>query len=185
MAADVYLRPCIPSDCNEWLDVRARNQSHLKPYEPAWPSDALTPDFFARRAARLAKDWQQDKGYSFLLFDKQSDAMIGGININNVTRGAAQFASLGYWIDRDYQGRGLMHQAGQEILRFAFDKLLLQRLNAACMPHNLRSKNLILTLGFSEEGYARKYLQINGRREDHILFGLNRDDYSGSAETHR
>lgn len=185
VAADVYLRPCIVSDCDEWLAVRAKNQFYLKPYEPAWPSDALSPEFFMRRAVRLSKDWQQDTAYSFLILHKDDDSIIGGMNINNVTRGAAQFASLGYWIDQDYQGRGLMYQAGLETLRFAFEKLLLQRMNAACMPRNMRSKSLILKWGFAEEGHAKRYLQINGQREDHILFGLNAEDFSGGSVSGR
>ncbi len=180
-AEDVFLRPALPSDCEEWMAVRRRNQAYLKPYEPTWPSDALSPEFFMRRVSRLSRDWQEDRTYAFLIFDQDNMNLIGGININNVTRGAAQYASLGYWIDQDWQGRGYMRQAGFEVLRFSFEKLMLGRVNAACMPHNLRSKNLLLNLGFKEEGFARRYLQIYGNREDHILFGLNADDFSGGA----
>jgi len=31
---------------------------------------------------------------------------------------------------------------------------------------------LLKSLGFEEEGYAKKYLQINGAWQDHVLFGL-------------
>ena len=181
MAEDVFLRPAIPQDCEEWISVRRRNQVYLTPYEPTWPSDALTQEFFMRRVMRLSRDWQEDRAYSFLIFDQDDTGLIGGININNVTRGPAQYATLGYWIDQDRQGQGYMRQAGFEVLRFSFEKLRLGRMNAACMPHNLRSKNLLLKLGFTEEGFARRYLQINGNREDHVLFGLNREDFSGSA----
>lgn len=176
-AEDVFLRPAIPADCDEWISVRRKNQDHLKPFEPTWPSDALTPDFFYRRILRLSKDWQEDRTYGFLIFHQETMRLIGGININNVTRGAAQYATLGYWIAKDFQGFGYMRQAGQAILNFCFENLHLQRVNAACVPHNQRSKNLLLRLGFSEEGYARRYLQINGDRADHILFGCDRTDY--------
>lgn len=178
---DVVLRPPISSDAHEWLTVRRRNAIYLKPYEPTWPADALTPEFFERRLSRLSRDWQEDRSYGFLIFQKDEGDLIGGININNITRGAAQYATLGYWIDEKQQGKGYMRQAGQEIVRFCFEKLALGRINAACMPHNLRSKNLLLKLGFVEEGFARRYLQINGKREDHILFGLNAEDYLRSS----
>lgn len=177
MARDVVMRPAIEADCQEWLLVRARNQNHLTPYEPVWPKDALTPEFFERRQLRTTCDWKDDRAYSFLIFHKDKGHMIGGINVNNVTRGAAQSAFIGYWIDEEYQGRGYMMQAGEEVMAFCFKNLVLSRVNAACMPHNLRSKNLLLKLGFVEEGFAKKYLQINGAREDHILFGLNAEDY--------
>jgi [ribosomal protein S5]-alanine N-acetyltransferase len=181
VADDVVLRPAISDDCREWLTVRRKNALYLRPYEPAWPADALTPEFFVRRLSRLSRDWQEDRSYGFLIIHKDTGELIGGINVNNVTRGAAQYATLGYWIDESLQGKGYMRQAGQEVLRFCFEKLALGRVNAACMPHNLRSKNLLLKLGFVEEGFARRYLQINGKREDHILFGLNVDDYLRGA----
>lgn len=175
----VVLRPALETDRDEWLSVRAKNKDYLVPYEPSWPHDALTPAFFDRRHARLQQDWATDATYAFLVFSKDDGAMIGGMNINNVTRGAAQYATLGYWIDEECQGKGLMREAGHAALAFSFDTLRLARMNAACMPHNDRSKNLLLSLGFKEEGFAKSYIQINGERADHVLFGLNRDDFSG------
>ena len=53
-----------------------------------------------------------------------------------------------------------------------FKDLRLHRLEAACLPTNAASKGLLLRSGFSEEGFARKYLKINGGWRDHILFAL-------------
>jgi ribosomal-protein-alanine N-acetyltransferase len=174
---DVILRPAIEGDRHEWLLLRAKNKDYLQPYEPAWPHDALTPEFYERRLARTIRDWQEDRSYSFLIFHKDTGDMIGGININNVIRGAAQFASIGYWIDEEMQGHGYMFQAAKEVVSFCFDTISLSRINAACMPHNIKSKNLLLKLGFTEEGFANNYLQINGKREDHILFGYDAESY--------
>lgn len=179
MAEDVFLRPAEEGDYFAWADVRRRNESHLKPFEPAWPKDCLSEEFFARRLNRINEDWAQDSAYCFLIFDQDHQSLIGGININNVCRGAAQYAALGYWIDRDWQGRGLMKQSVLTALNFAFGTLKLSRMNAACVPHNTRSKQLLLSCGFTEEGFAKSYIQINGVREDHILFGLNANDFSG------
>ena len=57
------------------------------------------------------------------------------------------------------------------ILSFAFDDLKLRRVEAAALPGNARSIHLLEKCGFKREGYAREYLEINGVREDHILFG--------------
>lgn len=181
VGTDVVMRPAIEGDMQEWLLVRSRNQDYLKPFEPSWPRDASTPEYYKRRLLRTTRDWEEDRAYAFLIFHKTTGDLIGGINVNNVTRGAAQFASLGYWIDEEIQGKGYMHQAASEVLTFCFETLVLSRMNAACMPHNLRSKKLLLGLGFTEEGFAKQYLQINGRREDHVLFGLNADIYLSGA----
>ena len=65
-----------------------------------------------------------------------------------------------------------MTAAVSTVMPFAFDHLRLHRLEAACLPSNAASIRLLRRCGFSEEGLARRYLKINGRWEDHLLFGL-------------
>lgn len=170
--AHLYLRPPQAHDWEQWAKIRAQNQSRLKPLEPSWAENALTPEFFKRRLARQYKDWQEDRGQPFLIFSAANNSLIGGVNINNIYRGAAQSCSLGYWIDAAYEGRGLMCEALGLITQYCFSDLKLYRIHAATLPQNMRSKALLLRCGFEEEGYAKRYLKIDGRWQDHILFGL-------------
>jgi ribosomal-protein-alanine N-acetyltransferase len=62
---------------------------------------------------------------------------------------------------------------------FAFDSLRLHRVEAACLPGNDASRRLLQRVGFGEEGYARQYLKINGRWQDHLLFALLDSDPPG------
>ncbi|PZQ46476.1 MAG: 30S ribosomal protein S5 alanine N-acetyltransferase [Micavibrio aeruginosavorus] len=176
------LRPGRESDYDQWKIVRSLNQNYLKPFEPAWPSQSLSPDFFRRRVARLSKEWTDDKTYAFLIF--KDGYLIGGINLNGVMRGAAQSATFGYWLDELSQGNGYMAEAAGAVLKYAFTTLKLERVNAATLVHNGRSRNMLLRLGFEEEGFARSYLQIEGRRQDHVLYGLNKDAWILRAAAH-
>lgn len=168
----LYMRPPMIEDASQWVDVRGRNVNHIQPFEPKWPENALSPSLFLRRITRQHYEWQHDRARAFLIFDAQNDALIGGMNINNICRGAAQYASLGFWIDEQYQGQGYMAEALNLTLQYCFDELELHRVHASCLPHNERSKKTLLAAGFKEEGFAEKFLQINGLWEDHVLFGL-------------
>ena len=53
----------------------------------------------------------------------------------------------------------------------------MHRIEAACLPSNEASQALLQRMGFNEEGYARGFLRINGRWQDHLLFGMLRDDW--------
>jgi len=168
----VMLRPPRLEDYNKWRQVRAYNQSFLKPFEPQWPKDCLTENFFKRRLARQKKEMLGGRGAFFLIFLKETDEIVGGINLNNIQLGAARNASLGYWLVEDKQGQGYMFEAAELAIKYAFDDLKLHRLHAACLPDNDRSARLLLKLGFEEEGFAKQYLKINGKWQDHRLFGL-------------
>jgi ribosomal-protein-alanine N-acetyltransferase len=97
--------------------------------------------------------------------------LVGGISLNDVRRGIAQKATLGYWIGMPYAGQGLMTEAAGLVCEFAFDALKLNRIEASCMPNNEPSKRLLKRLGFVEEGYAKSYLRIDGEWQDHVLWG--------------
>ena len=61
--------------------------------------------------------------------------------------------------------------------------LTLTESKQACVPNNVASKRLLERLGFDEEGYAKDYLRINGRWEDHILFSLRKKIYNDRRKT--
>ena len=71
-----------------------------------------------------------------------------------------------------YAGQGYMREATNLALDFAFGGLRLHRVEAGCLPRNARSIGLLTRLGFTHEGLARAYLEINGVWEDHLLFAI-------------
>lgn len=172
----VYLHPPRRGDYQEWSELRSASRAFLEPWEPAWPDDALSRAGYRRRLSRAAADWREDGGYAFHIFDRRHDILLGGIALNNVRRGVAQAAHVGYWIGQTYARQGYMTEALAAVLEFAFSDLTLHRIEAACLPSNTPSASLLQKMGFRQEGLARRYLRINGRWEDHLLFGLLRED---------
>lgn len=172
----VYLRPPRNRDWRSWAALREQSRGFLVPWEPTWPTDALSRAAFRRRQRHIALEWHEDSGYSFLIFRREDDKLVGGVTLSNVRRGIAQAASLGYWIGGPYANQGYMTAALQCLLPFAFDRLGLHRVEAACLPHNTASRTLLEKMGFQEEGLARRYLRINGSWQDHVVYALLRDD---------
>lgn len=169
----ILVRPPQLDDMQTWIAIRKQNQGYLKPFEPTWPKKALTEEFYFKRQIKLLREWKSDKKYAFVIVN-QSGAIIGGVNINSVRRDKKlpSSASFGYWIAEQYQGKGYMTEALTLLIEFSVTHLKIGELNIACLPHNQRSIKLARRLGFQKTGYAKKYLQINGKRQDHILHSL-------------
>src|SRR5579875_2133466 len=89
----------------------------------------------------------------------------------------AETASLGYWIGEPYARQGYMSAALPLVLDFAFGRLRLHRVEAACLPTNIPSRALLKKVGFQQEGLARQYLCIQGKWQDHLLFAILREDW--------
>jgi ribosomal-protein-alanine N-acetyltransferase len=175
--ASVVLRPPERGDWQEWSDLRSESRDFLVPWEPSWTADALSRAAYRRRLARYAVDWRTDQGYSFFIYRLDGAQLVGGIGVSNVRRGVAEAASLGYWIGARFARQGFMTEALRLTLDFAFQTLKLHRVEAACLPTNVASRGLLGKLGFQEEGYARKYLLIDGKWQDHVLFAMLREEW--------
>ena len=168
----VMLRAPERNDWQQWAELRAASKNFLVPWEPTWSDDALSRAAFRRRLARYALEWHSDQGYTFLLFRAEEEVLLGGISLTNVRRGVAETSSIGYWIGEKFARQGYMTEGLGLALKFAFERLRLHRLEAACLPHNAPSRGVLMKAGFREEGYAREYLCIDGKWQDHVLFGL-------------
>lgn len=166
----VYLRAPRMADFEEWSALREQSRAFLAPWEPVWPKDDLTRSAFRRRLRRYEHDLREESGYAFLAFRAAGDIMVGGVTLTNLRRGAAQSASLGYWMGEPYAGRGYMTAAVGALLPFAHSLLRVRRIEAACLQSNARSIRLLERLNFTREGLAREYLSIAGNWQDHILF---------------
>jgi ribosomal-protein-alanine N-acetyltransferase len=168
----VFLRYPVAGDYAAWSRLREESRDFLVPWEPVWPVDDLTRAAFRRRLRRYAREIRDEIAHPFFVFRESDEILLGSCILSNIRRGVAQTATLGYWIGKRYARRGYMTDAVRAAIGFAFDELGLHRLEAACLPANEPSRRLLARTGFREEGYARAYLKINGRWEDHLLFGL-------------
>jgi ribosomal-protein-alanine N-acetyltransferase len=172
----VYLRYPRIGDYTGWSAVRGESREFLAPWEPAWARDELSKGAFRRRIKRYQKETRLDSAYAFFVFRKDDDALMGGCTLSNVRRGVTQCCALGYWIGERFSRQGYMFDAVCALVPFIFSTLGLHRIEAACLPTNEPSKNLLVKTGFHHEGLARGYLQINGEWRDHVLFALLADD---------
>ena len=91
----------------------------------------------------------------------------GQVTVNNIVRGSAQFASIGYWIDQRFAGRGVMPLAVAMVIDHCFFLSGLHRIEVAIRPENTNSLRVVEKLGIHECGLAPRYLHIDGDWRDH------------------
>jgi ribosomal-protein-alanine N-acetyltransferase len=99
------------------------------------------------------------------------------ININEILRGFLQSAFLGYYGGFFHAGQGYMTEGMSLVLRHAFVKLELHRVEANIQPGNTRSIRLVERCGFTREGFSRRYLKIGGKWRDHERWALLVEDW--------
>jgi len=155
------------------------NRAFLEPWEPRKSEKFHTDEFWVGQVRRNRD--QAEAGTSLRLFIFPNDApgeVIGTVNFTEIVRLAFQACFLGYSLSAAREGRGYMREALGGGIAHVFGTLRLHRIMANYMPHNRRSGNVLKALGFTVEGFARDYLRINGRWEDHVLTSLTNPEWT-------
>ncbi|WP_419925251.1 GNAT family N-acetyltransferase [Candidatus Poriferisocius sp.] len=175
----VELRPLVEGDFAEWQAVRRANRDWLTPWEPS-PSSSQ-PDVvedrvaFAARCGARDRERQMDAGYGFGVFAE--GRLVGEMNLSGVQRGPFQSGHVGYWIDYRYAGQEYTPEALVVVLDYAFETLGLHRVQISIIPRNQASRRVVEKLGIRDEGIALRYLEINGRREDHVRYAITSEEW--------
>lgn len=162
-------------DAEEMLAVLVANREFLGSSGPK-----RTEDFFTVQAQRADLEVALEAHARWVMvplaiLDEQG-ALIGRININNITRGAAQSATVGYWVSQSHNGRGFASAALADVVDIAFKELRLHRLQADTRLENTASQRVLTRNGFHPFAVAPSYLKIAGRWQDMIMFHLINPD---------
>jgi [ribosomal protein S5]-alanine N-acetyltransferase len=174
------IRPTDRGDLHELLAVRLANRDHTGPWEPLRDGRFYTRAGQALELDLDAQAWAAGTAFAFAVLDRDAgDRLIGRVALANVVRGAWQNATLGYWVDAASGGRGHATRAARLILAFAFEDAQLHRVQPAIIPRNARSRRVAEKAGFRLEGRAARYLNINGVWEDHDIWAMTAEEWTG------
>jgi len=165
----IYIRLPKAEDYDEFIKL---NRASIRFYR-GLASPISTPQQFANYISRCKRDDFE----GLFVCQKKGDAIVGSTNLSQIFRGGFKSAYLGYQVGAPFAGQGYMTEAIQLVLRYAFDKLKLHRLEANIQPNNAASIALVKRAGFSKEGYSRRYLKISGRWRDHERWAIVAEDW--------
>lgn len=111
----------------------------------------------------------------YAIIFKSSKKMIGTIEIHSFNQFKAE---IGFVLNPDYWGKGIIVEAAKAVIIYGFDILHLKRLQYGYFLFNNRSKRVCEKLGFTKEGILRnKFRNYNGEIIDEVIASITNDDY--------
>lgn len=174
----MVLRLAHERDSHRMAEYYTDNREFLKPWEPSRDESHCYASGWQARLSLITEMQKQGNAYYFLLLDNNENHVQGVANFSNVLRGSFHACFLGYSLGQQWQGQGLMFEALQSLIRYMQRQQRMHRIMANYMPHNHRSGDLLARLGFEREGYAKDYLMIDGKWQDHILTALTQQEWA-------
>ena len=170
----VYLRRPVQSDFEELHARFESSTAHLR--------DFAAVGFDRKRFDEMLAAAMLDSNESFLICLIEDDAIVGQINLSQIFRKAFQNAYLGYQLFNGFTGKGYMTEAVELVLKFAFEKLKLHRIEANVQPSNKTSIAVLERNGFTREGFSKRYLKINRKWRDHERWAIIKEDWKSRKQ---
>ena len=172
------LRLLEESDADELFAVVDANREHLAEWMP-WVGNERTPEdvlpFIRATRTQLA----DNNGLQTAILDPDG-RIIGMVGVHAIDW-ANRRTSIGYWLARDQQGRGIMTAAVRAYVDHAFGTWRLNRVTIEAAVGNARSRAIPERLGFREEGTLRETERVGERLLDHVLYAILAPEWAASG----
>jgi [ribosomal protein S5]-alanine N-acetyltransferase len=170
MSLRIFIRTPVTKDWRALISLHQKSQSFHFP----WVFPPLTEEGCKTYIRRC----QNEDFEGFLICDSIHQRIIGVANLSQIFYGAFQNAYLGYYVSVDFAGQGLMGEGVRLVINHGFQTLGLHRIEANIQPENLASIALVKRLGFTKEGFSRRYLKLNEEWRDHERWALTVENWS-------
>jgi ribosomal-protein-serine acetyltransferase len=108
-------------------------------------------------------------GYFWCLWDKKR--IIGLILIKDINE-ETRSAEIGYMIDKDFEGQGLIRKSCELMIEYLFTDLGVSKISLCCDEHNHRSIKVAQHFRFELEGVLKQDIVINGKARNTMHWAL-------------
>jgi ribosomal-protein-serine acetyltransferase len=153
-----------------------RNLDHLRTWMP-WIHDGASREDLASWVRLSLQRHAEGGGFYAAIWHRREIGGTLGLDIDRRQRSG----EIGYWLDRDLQGRGVMIRAVRAVVDECFGDLGLHRVEILCSPQNVRSCAIAQRLGFVREGTLREAERIGDRYQDLAVYGMLAPDWNRGA----
>lgn len=171
----LYLRILKPHYAREVLDYYKRNHNFLAEWDPRHSRDFYTLSYQKRQLSMEYSMFKNNSLVRFWIFKKEDNKLIGNLCYSNIVMGNFKSCYLGYKLDKEEINKGYMTEAIKRTVEIMFEDFNLHRIEVNVVPRNVRSLKVMEKLKFEQEGFSKRYLEINGKWEDHVHFATYND----------
>jgi RimJ/RimL family protein N-acetyltransferase len=176
----VRLEPFDKNHLNELLPIAIKHPDLLQ-YSP---SPFGTPELLEENISKAITSRIDKQRYPFVIFDKLNNRFVGSTSFGNISTKDKRLEIGWTWIDRESQGTGLNKYCKHLLLSYAFEKLIMQRVEFKTDNRNNQSKKAIGKIGGTFEGILRSHTVMrNGYRRDTAYYSILKHEWDSINNT--
>jgi len=169
----IQLRSYRPDDAAELFRAISASRAHLRTWL-SWTDHTTKQEHSLQFIQQSLQELQQQQSLALGIFHHLQ--IIGGIGMYNWDHRLKR-AQVGYWIAKDFEGKGIVTICCRRFVDFLFEKLELHKIELHFAVSNRRSAAVAQRLGAKTEGVIRAGCLINGQPEDMVVTGILRNEW--------
>ncbi len=171
----LVLRPYRKSDAKNIVEKINHKEIVIYLFGPPYPYKMKDANWFINDSLKKSR---KGKSHEFAITLKETGELIGGTGVNRIDKKNSN-ANVGYWIAKEYQGKGYATEAAKKVVEFGFMKLKLMKLHAKVVSVNPASSIVLQKIGFKREGILRKHTKdlFANKWYDEIVYGLLKQEW--------
>lgn len=173
VSPQIRMEPTAATHAAGLLQAVNENREHLEAFLP-WVPFMQTVTDFENYIAHCLQLHQQNEERSFVIF--YEDKIVGRIGLHHINN-RDKNASIGYWLCKSAEGKGIVGSCCKAIIQYGFEHLQLHRIEIRAAEQNLRSRAIPQKLGFSFEGTIRQAEYVNGQWYNLALYSILKEEW--------
>lgn len=165
----------LPEEFHRLID---RNRNHIGKTFPGTLSSCENLDMTIGFLAASAEKQEKEEGHYFYIRHTETQDLIGYVCVKNIDKKIRK-CELAYFVDKDFEGKGIISKAVSQTIDFCFSELLMNKVFICTSKINTASQRIATKHGFSQEGILREeFKNREGILEDIMYFGLLKSQWN-------
>ncbi|MBD2092099.1 GNAT family N-acetyltransferase [Microcoleus sp. FACHB-1515] len=140
----------------------------------SWVDDSRSLQDTEKFIQDSLQEFESDRGFAAGIWFQHQ--LVGSLGLHDICQRDRK-ATIGYWLSKTAEGKGIMTNACRGIINYLFEEQKLHRLTIRVQPENHRSRAIPERLGFQKEGILRQDNWMYDRYIDLIVYGLLADEW--------
>jgi ribosomal-protein-serine acetyltransferase len=166
--SDIELRLFAEQDAGEILKLVRANYEHLRPFLH-WVTDDYSLETARNFIGQTQKAFADNTGRTFGIFHQEKIVGVIGFVVFNWQSSRTE---IGYWNDKNYEGKGIITESCKVLINYAFEELKINRIEIHCATENVRSRAIAEKLNFKLDGVLRQSEWRHTRFFDMAIYSM-------------
>lgn len=161
------------NDTDEIFQLTDQSRAYLREWLP-WLDGTTKPEDTLAFIQSSIKGYSENNSLTTVILFKGKKVGIAGFNSIDWTN---KIAYIGYWLGKDFQGKGIMTRVAKALTDYAFQELKLNKVEIRAAVNNKKSRSVPERLNYVEEGRIRQVEWLDDHYVDHVVYGILKEEW--------